>query len=794
MTHDPPLAGIQVLELSGTVSGAYCAKMLADAGAHVVKVERPGGDPMRQWSAGAEPTPAPSQPGPLFSYLAAGKDSVTLDAAAPLQSIRLLPDADVIVVDDTPGRDLPSVGAALPEGSAAVIASITPFGTSGPYVEAGIQANEFVLQALCGSIGSRGWPGEEPLQAGGRIGEWVAGVYAAVAVAACLRRRRLGGHGDVIDVSTYEAMVVAMAGLGAMSATVLGKDRAFTSRTLDLPSIVPTADGLVGFCTVTAQQFADFLVLIGRSDLIDDIGLSSFAGRFRRRAEFLEMVQDWATARTTEEIIEFAAALRIPVAPIGTPEAVTGIDHFRERGTFVRSEDGLRQPRVPYRTDAFPTRVPGMVPQAGQGVRTPWKARHPRPRLDGIAAGRPLEGIRVADFTAFFAGPLATQALAALGAEVIKVEGLSRPDGMRFSFGPGAAAARWWEQGPVFLCSNNDKRGVTLELGHPEARQIALDLISGSDVVIENFSPRVMGNLGLEWGDVRAVSPRAVMIRMPAFGLDGPWRDRVGFAQTIEQASGMAWMTGPSDGLPVIPGGVCDPIAGLHAAFAAIVALEARDAAGEGMQVECAMVEAALNVAAEPLLEYEAYGTSLARDGNRGPGAAPQGVYRASGDDEWVAVALVDGGAWPALARLIGRADLAGDPRLASEAGRRARADEVDDAIRAWMSRHRPEAAVRQLRDAGAAAARVARAADLLDDAQLHARGFWEEVTHPVVGTFLTPGMPFRLGSMPDRWMRSAAPLLGQHNMEVLTEAGYTVEGIAALEAAGVIGSRPAGL
>ena len=154
----------------------------------------------------------------------------------------------------------------------------------------------------------------------------------------------------------------------------------------------------------------------------------------------------------------------------------------------------------------------------------------------------------------------------------------------------------------MFLCSNNNKRGISVELSTDAGRAIALEFIAASDLVIENFSPRVMENFGLDWDAVAAANPRAVMVRMPAFGLDGPWRDRVGFAQTMEQATGMAWMTGHADGPPVIPRGVCDPMAGLHAAFAAVAALVIRDRDGIGMHVESTMVESALNVAAEMLV------------------------------------------------------------------------------------------------------------------------------------------------------------------------------------------------
>ena len=337
-----------------------------------------------------------------------------------------------------------------------------------------------------------------------------------------------------------------------------------------------------------------------------------------------------------------------------------------------------------------------------------------------------MSDIRVTDFTAFWAGPVATQFLGALGADVIKLEGVRRPDGMRFSAGRPPTWDQWWEWGPVFLCSNNNKRSVSVELSTDTGRAIALELIAATDLVIENFSPRVMENFGLDRDAVTAANPRAIMIRMPAFGLDGPWRDRVGFAQTMEQATGMAWMTGHADGPPVIPRGVCDPMAGLHAAFAAIAALVIRDRHGAGMHVESAMVESALNVAAEMLVEHSRNGVQMRRQGNRGPGASPQGVYRCRDDDEWVALAALDDTARASVAGLIGQPDLALD-----EAAWRERADDIDKQLSDWASRRTVTEAVGALRACGVAAAPVTGAAALLSDPHLLARGFWETVDHP---------------------------------------------------------------
>ncbi|MGV0048123.1 CoA transferase [Mycobacterium colombiense] len=777
MAAEAPFAGWRVLELCNGLAAAYCGKMFVDAGAEVVKVESPQGDSLRAWSAGGPP-------GALFGYLAAGKKSVVNHGQAEISS--LLAGADLVLTDLTDGWTLDAITAHT--AASAVVVAVTPFGTTGPYVENQFVANEFILQALCGSIAGRGWPGDEPVQAGGRLGEWLAGTFAAAVAAAATRHAARSGRGEVIDVSTYEAMAIAMGGLSAMSASVLGADSLLHERSLELPSIVPTADGMVGFCTITAQQFQDFLVMIERPDLVDDADLASFAGRVERRDEFLGMVTEWTGSRTTQEIVDLAVAFRIPVAPIATPEMLPTIDHFVERGVFAESPDGVLAPRVPYRSDAMQTAAPAAPPQLGADTgRVQWPPRPPAPA--GTDAGAlPLSDVRVTDFTAFWAGPVATQLLGALGADVIKVEGVRRPDGMRFSAGRPPDWDQWWEWGPVFLCSNNNKRGVSIELGTDAGRELALELIAASDLVVENFSPRVMANFGLEFDAVRAANPRAIMVRMPAFGLDGPWRDRVGFAQTMEQATGMAWMTGHADGPPVIPRGVCDPIAGLHAAFAAIAALAIRDRRGTGMQVESTMVEAALNVAAEMLVEYSRNGIAMRRNGNRGQGASPQGVYRCRGHDEWVALAVMDATGRASLAGLLGQPGLE-EPDWAQ------RADDIDKLITAWAAGQSVTDAVDALRAAGVAAARVTPAAALLTDPQLRARGFWETVDHPVAGSFLCTGMPFAFLGKPRQWIRRVPPLYGQHTDEVLTGVlGHTRDDLAALRRSGTISARPAGL
>jgi crotonobetainyl-CoA:carnitine CoA-transferase CaiB-like acyl-CoA transferase len=309
--------------------------------------------------------------------------------------------------------------------------------------------------------------------------------------------------------------------------------------------------------------------------------------------------------------------------------------------------------------------------------------------------------------------------------------------------------------------------------------------------VVENFTPRVIEHLGLAYDELRAVRPDVILLRMPGWGLEGEWRDRPGFASTMEQASGMAWVTGYHDG-PPLPPGICDPLAGAHGAFAVLAALEQRRATGHGQQIELSMIDMAVNVAAEQVIEFGAYGHLVERAGNRGPAAAPQGVYRCAGHDAWIALAVGTDAEWQSLCRLLGSPDLDDDTSLAHTEGRRAAHDRIDGHLASWCASRSRDDLVTALRSAGVPAEPVVSGYDADRDPQMLARGFWESLDHPVVGVHRYPGWPMRLTSTPSRWHRSHAPLLGQHNDEVLgKELGLTAEELDALRDANVIGDRP---
>lgn len=801
------LRDLLVVDLSSHIAGPYATKLFVDAGAKVIKIESSTGDPLRAWSASGavlgQPTP-PSGDGALFRFLNASKQSVVRDPDDPLV-LQLLADADLLVEDLGPNAsiDRAELCRAFPH---LVILSISAFGLSGPYAKR--PATEFTIQAESGSIAGRGVPDQEPFQAGGRITEWVAGTFAAVAALAAVRGAQKTGRGEHVDFSIQEAMTLASTVFLDLMWSLLGDPPiSGSAQNVETPSIEPTRDGYVGFNTNTAQQISDFLLMIERADLRES-GEYNLAGqRMGDMQRWLEIVHAWTREHSTAEIIEQASLLRIPVAPIGNGETVLQHEQLVAREIYrdCPAKDGapgFRAPCPPYKIDGERPPEPGPTPKLGEHEEEAVQRAEaaPRaPRAETAAAPLPLTGLRIIDATTWWAGPSATHALACLGADVIHVESTARIDGARSVGGMFAGKhADWWEASNFFLSANSNKRGITLDLSSTQGQELLGKLIADADIFVENFTPRVMDGFGISWKRVQAWNPRCIMVRMPAFGLDGPWRDNVGFAQTMEQLAGLAWLTGHPEDQPRIQRGPCDPLAGMHATFATLVALAERDATGNGHFVECAMVEGALNVAAEQVIEHTAYGRLLARMGNRSPEAAPQGLYPCRGHEtmtnpQWLALSVATDAQWRSVLDVLGNPAWSRPFTDATLGERHIAHDEIDKHLRVWFAERDRDEILPDLLAALVPAAALADPRGMRTHPQLTARGFYEEIDHPVVGTAPTATLPYRYASV-DRWLCTAAPTLGQHNREVLSALGCTAEEIDLLEADGIIGERPEGV
>ncbi|MGA8329613.1 MAG: CoA transferase, partial [Mycobacterium sp.] len=518
-------------------------------------------------------------------------------------------------------------------------------------------------------------------------------------------------------------------------------------------------------------------------------------GRWEHRDFIRERIRPWLAERTVAEIVELGQLFRLPIAALGNGSTIRDTAYAKQREVFVRNPAGFHQPRTPWLMSRCQPAPLGSAPRLGEADDTaPW----PRPRDDGEPRSSPqlpFAGVRIVDLTAFWAGPAATHLLAAFGADVVKVESIQRPDGIRYSGGMRKDVDDWWEYGWVFHAMNTNKRSVTLDLGSDDGRHLFNRLIADADVVIENFSPRVMDHFGLSADELLAVNPRLVIARMPAFGLDGPWRDRVGFAPTMEQIAGLAWVTGLPDGPPVPPRGACDPLAGVHAAFAVTAALSHAGRTGEGQLVELPMIEAVMNATAIQPMEAELFGVTLSRQGNRGHGEAVQNLYRCAGNDDWIAVTVRTDEQWQALVHLMGRPSWTDDDRFDTVAGRRERADDIDRELREWFAGQELSRAVEDCAGVGIPAAPVVSPSLVTENPQLKDRAFFETLDHPRTGPGRYPRPPFAPLAGQHAWLSGPPPTLGQHNGEVLRDlCGLGDQDLARLSAAGVIGTRPKGL
>ncbi|GAA3719275.1 CaiB/BaiF CoA transferase family protein [Gordonia hankookensis] len=798
-----PLDEYVVVDLSAGIAGAYCTKVLADGGAEVVKIEPPEGDPLRGWSASGASV-EPGSDGALFTHLACSKRSVVVDPdnEADLETLNgVLARADVVVWSREsrfaarPGFGPEAIRSAHPH---LVVTAITPFGLEGPWNDRA--ATEFTLQAWSGGIVGlgRGAPDRAPVHVGGRIGEWFAGAYAAAGTLTALRRRADSAQGDLIDLSMLETQIQ---GLTYHPVTFLElRERPFRSeRSVFVPGVSQASDGMVAVGVATAQQWFDLCVLVGHPEWIDrdnPLAITETA------AKVAPEIYEWIRARTVDEVCEQATAFRIPNSPVANGANVTGMPHHDERGSFIKNPSkGFSQPGHPYRMSAFALPQPDNAPTLGEhtdAYRTQASQAGDRSTAEGGARGDasalPFEGVRVLDMTAFWAGPSCTHVLAMLGAEVIHLESTSRPDGTRMIAGVPMTEELWWEKSPIFSGLNTNKKSVTINIQTEQGQELLRELVKTCDVLVENYTPRVLDQIGMDYDSVRELRPDIIMVRMPGFGLDGPWRDKAAFAYVIEDAAGLTWLTGHPDQNPVEPYSIGDPNAGVHALLGLLIALEHRRKTGEGTLVEASMIDAALNVTAEQVVEHSAYGNLLTRDGNRGPTAAPQNLYQAAGvdefgrDDRWVAIAVETDEQWLSLRSALGSPDWAMDPALLTAQGRRQQHDLIDEHVALWCRELDDDDIVERLWSVDVPVGKVMQPHRQAELPQLQSRGFFAQVEHSVNGTASHSTLPLTFSAGRGEFTVRAAPLLGEHNAEILSGLGLSDRDIARLEHDKIIG------
>lgn len=770
------LAGLRVVEIAGDIAGPYCTKLLVDLGADVTKVEPPSGDPLRYWGPFPEGKADPERSG-LFEYLNAGKHGATIDLAAEhgLDCARRLFAGAHVLVEALPPGKLDGYGfdgkvlAELSPGL--VVVRISDFGQHGPLRDR--VATPFTMQAASGWINVR-QPGRPPVQAGARISEYVAGGYAALGALTALRNAPADSGVVEVDVSVLESLLCTLPYPMLMAERMRNLGLPTNTRAAPMMGIVRAADGWIGINCLTGQHWLDVCAMLGLPEYGDAQIAIMLGGP--ERGEFFARAQPWLDERTVAEILELSQAMRIPAAPVNDGATAPHCPQYAERGFFVAcGGDAILRPGAPFRLSRTPVRPPRRAPRLGAAASAPTTTRR---EFEGACdPSTPFAGLRVLDLSTFWAGAYLTCYLGAFGGDIMKVESIQRPDGHRYSGAWSYEGDRWYERSGIWQGTNLNKRDITLDLTSDRGRELVRLLAREADVVVENFSPRVIEQFGLDYESLKALKPDVICVRMPGFGLQGPWRDYVGWALNIEQTSGMSAVTGYPDGPPCNIQGPADPIVGVHAGTALLAALEHRRRTGEGQLIEVAQIEVAACLAAEPVIEYSMNSVVQGREGNHSRGYL-QGVYSTAAEDDWIAVSVRDGTDLTGLGAVLSRPDLKWGMAH----------DEFDAAVAEWARTRTAVEAVDSLRARQIPAEQVLTAERMYDLPQLDARNFYQEVEHPVTGPHRYPGWPFTVTPGPRRHHRLPPPTLGQHNAEVLQALGLTDDEIDELRASRVIG------
>lgn len=750
---DGALAGIRVIELGDMVAAPYCARLFADQGADVIKVERPGsGDVTRSW--GPFPNDADDiEKSGLYFFLNTNKRSVTLDIATQIgreQLLEQLRSADLFIDGQRPermrewGLDYDSIAKANP---GLVMISLTPFGQTGPYAD----WNAYDLNAyhLTGT-GHRycGRPGESPLEHGTFSADFFGAIAgAAWGMAAVYGRDRVGGgqHLDVSCAETIAALLVGCQNIGAYAQDGEWNSRTGIGMRLGAPAtILPTKDGHVWMLALEPGQWNGLAEVMGNPDWMLLEQFQDMFVRAQNAEAMYPLITQWTEEHGKLDIMDRCQAAGCPTTAVFSMREAAEHPHLRERGYIVEVEHPklgrVRNMRAPFQLADGGTPPMRPAPLLGQH-NDEVLAEKPGPRVATSWSGPgklPLSGIRVANFGWVWAGPVAGQTLAFLGAEVYKIESRARVD-LNRTLPPFAEGVRDPDRSLQNHAAWAGNGSVSLNLRKPEARELALQLVAQCDVAIENFGPNAMDSLGLGYDALRAVRPDLVMVSMPAAGLHGPLRDVRTYGLSLSSLTGLDSLTGYVGGGPVpMENAYSDPFNGVFAAFAAVAALRQRDLTGKGQHVDFSQQEAMMQMTASAFMDYVLNGRVGGPLGNRHPRAmgAPHGVFRCAArdgvDDRWISIAVLTDNEWRGLVDAMGSPEWAAAPEFADGASRVANIDALHERVAAWTADQDDYKLAAKLQKHGVAASPVLNVADLLHDPHYKARETFIEVTHPL--------------------------------------------------------------
>jgi crotonobetainyl-CoA:carnitine CoA-transferase CaiB-like acyl-CoA transferase len=742
------LNGIRIVELAESVAGEYCGKLLADFGAEVIKVERPGwGSPTRAMAPLLGAGDGCEHSG-LFAYLNTNKRSVELDTSRDRDKLADLIASAHAVVDDHTSAD--EVAAQHPE---VVVCSITPFGHDAPIDMRNAKSlNVFHASGWGYHTPSHANPAKPPLKGPGRfLADYEAGIDAALCIASGLFAQLHHGHGEFIDVSAHAVLVSRTdCILGRFITGEVAPEGTRDDYDQQGPaSFFACSDGYVYLYMTNGFHWVQLKELMGHPPWLDefDDDWLEFSVTPEKVAAFHRGFAPWIRDQEKNTIAEKAQRLGVPLVPVNAVDELPSLPQYRHRGFFRDVAHPVlgtaAYPTVPYRLSASPAEIVSCAPTLGQhssqvleepAARRRLTVKSPQLKEVMTPRGGPLEGVRVVELTKVWAGPYAGKLLAFLGAEVIKVETSSRPEEMRAYGGTDINHA------PFFLSINPEILSVDLDIKSAAGFDRLRDLIGSSDIILNNLRPGAMERQGLGYDALKAIKADIISVSIKMWGNDGPLGYQTGYAPCFAALAGLASLVGYEGGPPL---GASmrygDSTVGAAAAFAAVAALMHRELSGTGQFVDVSAVEVLTSMIGDSVVQQALTGNRLGPDGNHHPDLSPHGCYPCAGGD-WISIAVADDAERRALLNVLGAGDVAELTR-----------------------QHDAADLARRLRAAGVAAAKSATSLDVIADEMLWARGALRFVSDHVEGQRPILGPSWRMCRNPAQIERGA-PDLGEHN------------------------------
>ncbi|MBI4517603.1 MAG: CoA transferase [Deltaproteobacteria bacterium] len=778
----PPaaLGTLRVMEYGTGVATAFCARLLADFGATVFKIEPPTGDPLRHHGLFPGDKPHPDHSA-LFAYLNAGKQSVALTGdheADRTLLARHAGGADVLVTDLLPAERATCNLDEISAGGNMVTVCLPAIGSWGAF--GGRRAYDLQVCALSAASIILGEPKRPPLHFPFHLPALQAGMHGAAAALSALLARRRCGRGQAVEVAATDVLAFYT---GGMSRFILGsggswRRRGFERHGTMYPSgFYPCRDGFIFIATQTRAQWTGFLRLMGNPQWAQQDPVLQDGVRIGwARADEVDLhFIPWLTQYTRRELADMARQADLVLGPINNVDDLFGEPHLEARRFWAEvsvGETTVRMPGMGYAMSATPWRL-GRVPRLGEhaqdAVASAVAPARP-PSRPPARIRRPLEGYRALEFGFNWAGPLVGQILADLGMEVIKVETNARLDFMR----------HWQHARKFFHNANRGKLSVSVNLKQAGGIELVRRLAGRVDVVFDNFAAGVMARNGLGYDDLRQVKPDLVVLSMAMAGQTGPLKHLRGFATIATGFAGLESAIGYPDtgstGLPLL--GIGDTNAAIQGVYACLVALWHREHTGQGQFIDLSQIEAAATLAAEPLCDFQINGRVAAPQANRHPWMAPHGTYPAAGKDRWVAVAVGSNAEWQALVQAMGEPSWAKEPAFNEAHSRYARQAEIDARLAQWTAAFDRDALVERLQAAGVAAAPVLEIDEVRTHPHFQERQLCQEIRSFEGSPELVYNTPWHF-SLTARGVDRPSPQVGEHNHYVFGELlGMTAEEI----------------